>query len=222
MTDNIVDTAFAWVNQARMSEGLEALSMDPKLNRVAESLSQKMAELNILSDNDPALGAPFERMQSSGLTDINNIVAVAKAKTPDLLRRQVESAPNLLKILSPEMTHAGIGIKQDLNGHIWLTVHMTERAIALSQFTLSQSNTIPVTHSITVKGKSPYKKIEAVLVPPENTHQGLEKDHIIVPDSNGDFEVTLDFGTATGRFEVEFYVEKDGVFRLKNFFSIVI
>ncbi|MGD9157980.1 MAG: hypothetical protein PVG39_06210, partial [Desulfobacteraceae bacterium] len=163
---------------------------------------------------------PLERMQSSGLTDINNLVAVVKAKTIDLLPEQLESPENLSKIMSPEMTYAGIGIKEDSTGDLWLTIHMIERAITFSQFTLSQSNTTPVSRSITINGNTQYKKVRIILVPPEKSNPDLAVDRIIVPDSNNDFEITLTFGTATGSFDFEFYVRKDGVYKLKNFFTM--
>ena len=110
MSDNIADMALTWVNQVRTQEGLEKLTIDPGLNRIAETHSENMAEHNMLSDSNPTLGTPFDRIKSSGLTDTNNLVAVAQAKTWDLLRQQLESRENISKILSPEMTHAGIGI----------------------------------------------------------------------------------------------------------------
>ena len=220
MPDNIADTALAWVNQARVKEGLEMLSVDPGLNRVAQAHSERMAELNLLSDNDPASGTPDERIKSSGLTYTNNLVAVARGKTLEILRQQIESTENLSKILSPEMTHAGVGIKQDSTGDLWFTIHLTERAVSFTQFTLRQTNTSPAGHSITIKGNTPYKKIRIILVPPENSNPDLETDQIISPGSNGDFEVTLTLGPATGNYGFEFYVEKDGVYKIKNFFSL--
>ena len=217
---NTIDTTLTWINQIRGQEGLETLSTDPKLNRVAQTHSEKMAEYNILSDSDPVLGTPVERIKSSGLTDANNLVIVARAKNLELLQQQIMSPENLSKILSPEMTRVGIGIKQDSAGDLWLTIHMIERSITFTQFTLSQSNTTPAGHSITIKGNTTYKKIEVILVPPENSNPDLEVDRIIVPDPDGGFEINLTFGTASGNFQFEFYVEKDGVYKLTNFFSM--
>ncbi len=217
---NIADAALTWINQVRAREGLETISIDPRLNKVAETHSQNMIDYNMLSDSNPDLGTPSERVKSAKLTDINNLAIVAEAKTWDLLREQLESPENLSGILSPEMTHAGIGLKQDSTGNIWLTIHMAERAITFNQFTLSQSNTDPVEHSITIKGNTTYKKVRAILVPPENSVFDLEEEHIIAPDSSGDFKITLTLGTATGTFEFEFYVQKDGAYKLKNFFTI--
>ena len=220
LPENIVDTTLTWINHVRAQKGLEKLSIDPKLNRVAKAHSEKMAEHNMLSDSDATLGTPFERIKSSGLTDINNLVAVAKAKNLELLQQQIESPENISKILSPEMTNVGVGINQDSTGDLWLTIHMTERAITFTQFTLSQTNTTPAGHSITIKGNTPYKKIEVILIPPENSNPDLKVDRILTPDSNSGFEITLTLGTATGSFDFEFYVEKDGVYQLKNTFSL--
>jgi len=220
LPDNIVDTALSWINQARAREGLKILTIDPQLNRVAQKHSENMAEHNILSDGNLESGTPFERIQSSGLTDINNLVAVAQAENLDLLQEQLESPENLSKILSPEMTNAGIGIKQDPTGALWLTIHMTERAIAFTQYNLSQSNTTPAARSITIKGNTPYKKIEVKLIPPDNSNPDLMVDRIISPDFNGNFEIKLNLGTVTGNFDFEFFVQKEGEYKLKNYFNM--
>ena len=222
LPDNIVNTAITWINQVRTGEGFEKLTIDPKLDRIAETHSENMAEHNMLSDSNPTLGTPFDRIKASGLTDTNNIAAVAQAKTWELLRQQLESPENLSKILSPDMTRAGIGIKQDSTGDLWLTIHMTERAITFSQYDLIQSNTTPVRRSITIKGNTPYKKIEVTLVPPDGLNPDLSVDRIVDPDANGNFEITLTFGTATGIFDFEFYVQENGEYKLTNFFSMSI
>ena len=219
---DIADTAITWINQVRTREGLEKLTGDPKLDRAAETHSENMVEQGMLSDGNPTLGTPFDRVKASGLTDTNNSVAVARAKTWELLRQQLESSENLSRILSPEMTHAGIGIKQDAADNLWLTLHMTERAITFTRYDLTQSNTTPVSRSITVKGSTPYKKIEVMLVPPDGSNPDLSVDRMVDPDASGNFEITLTFGTATGVFDVEFYVEKNGEYRLTNFFSMSI
>ncbi|MBN1907788.1 MAG: CAP domain-containing protein [Deltaproteobacteria bacterium] len=220
--DNIVDTVLTSINQIRSQNGLEILIVDQKLNMVAEAHSIKMAELDILSESNTALGTPFERIKSAGLTDVNNLVVVSSAKNIDLLRNQLESPENLLKILSPEMTNMGIGVKQDSAGEFWLTIHMSERAITFSEFTLSQSYTEDARRSITIKGNSSYGKIKVVFASTETLNPKVDVDQIIRPQPNGDFEVTLKFGEATGSFYFEFYVEKDGVYKLMNFFNISI
>ena len=144
----------------------------------------------------------------------------SKAKTWNLILEQLESSENLSKILFPEMTHAGIGIEQDMTGDLWLTIHMTERIITFTQFTLNQSNTTPAERSITIKGNTSHKKVEISLVPPENSNPDLAVNRIITSDSNGNFEITLTLGTTTGNFDFEFYIEKDGVCKLKNFFTL--
>lgn len=220
LPENTVDTALTWINQVRTRKGFKTLSVDPRLDTVAKKHSEQMAEHSLLSASDPALGTPFERVRSAGLTDTNNLVVVAHAKNWELLKEQLESSENLSKILSPEMTTVGAGIKQDSTGGIWLTIHMSERAITFTRFTISQLSTVPAARSITIKGNTQYKKIKVMLVPPEGSNPDLAVDHVIVPDSNGDFKITLSFGNATGSFSFEFYVQKDGVYELKNSFSM--
>jgi hypothetical protein len=218
--DTIVETALIWINQARAQEGLHSLSFDPRLNEAARAHSEQMADHGMLSESDPALGTPYERIRAKGLTDTNSLVVVVRARDWDGLREQLESTENLSRILSPEMTHVGVGIVLDPDGDLWLTVHMTERAITFIQFTLSQSSGLPVIRSMSIKGNTPHEKIKVLLVPPEGSKPDLAVERIVVPDSNGDFEVTLPFGAAIGHFGLEFSVPKDGSYTLKNFFSM--
>lgn len=220
LNDNIVNTTSIWINQYRAQNGIGKLIIDQRLSGIAETHSVKMAELDLLSDSGTALGMPFERVKSSGLTDANNLVAVAKAKNFDLLRDQLESSENHSKILSPEMTHMGIGVKQDSTGEFWLTIHMAERAISFTQFILGQSYTEDAQRSILIKGNSSYKKIKVILTSTDTLNPDANIDHIIIPQPNGDFEVTLGFGEETGSCKFEFYVEKDGVYKLKNIFNM--
>ncbi|NLD37045.1 MAG: CAP domain-containing protein [Desulfatiglans sp.] len=222
ITENIIDTTSTWINQCRTQKDIETLIIDQKLNSVAASHSMKMVELDMLSDSSKELGTPFERIKSAGLTDINNLVVVSKAKNIDLLQNQLESPENLLKILSPEMTHMGIGVKQDSAGEFWLTIHMSERAITFAEFILSQSYTEDAQRSITIKGNSLSKRIKVILASTETLYPKVDVDQIILPQPNGDFEITLNFGEATGSFDFEFYVEKDGGYKLMNFFNISI
>lgn len=217
---NIIDTTSSWINQCRSQKGIDALMVDQKLNSVAEMHSMKMVELDMLTDSSKELGTPFERIWSAALTDMNNLVVVSKSKNIVLLRNQLESPENLLKILSPEMTHMGIGVKQDSAGEFWLTIHMSERAITFTEFILSQSYTEDARRSITIKGSSSYKKIQVILVSPETLNPKVDVDQVITPQPNGDFEITLNFGEATGSFDFEFYVEKHGVYKLVNYFNM--
>ncbi len=215
-----IDEVWTWVNQVRAQGQLEILYVDPQLNSVAETHSEQMAANNLLSDSNPELGTPYERIRLSGLTDINNLVAVAHAKNMDLLLKQLESPENLSKILSPEMTHGGVAVFQGSTGDLWLSIHLSERSITFTQFTLSQSNDVPASRSITISGNTLYEKIKLTVVPPEGSNPALAVDRIIFPDSGSNFEITYFFGTTTGNFSFEFSVQKDGVYILKNLFSM--
>ncbi len=218
--ESIIDATSIWINQCRTQKGIGNLILDQKLNSVAEAHSNKMAELGMLTDSSSESGTPFERIKSEGLTDVNNFVVVARAKNINLLRNQLELPENFSKIVSPEMTHMGIGVKQDSAGESWLTIHMSERAITFTEFILSQSSTEDARRSITIKGNCPYEKIKVMLTSPETLNPKADVDQVITPQPSGDFEITLNFGEATGSFDFEFYVEQDGVYKLMNFFNI--
>ena len=214
------DKIIGWVNKTRVEKGLPELTVDLRLNKAAKAHSENMVGHNLLSENDPSLGTPFERIRAAGLTDIDNLIVVAKASDWDDLRGQLESEVKIEKILSPEMTHIGVGIVSDKKGNYWVTLHMTERAITFTQFTLNQSTGDPVRRSIKINGKTIHEKVKALLIPPENS-SSVAAERIVVPDSDGDFEISLSFGTATGNFSFEFFVsDGGGAYELKNYFSM--
>ncbi len=218
--DTEIDTVLTWINHVRTQNNIKTLAIDPKLNKVALAHSRNMADHDLLAESGPVLDTPFKRIRSAGLTDINNLVVVAQAPDRNLLHGQLESQENLEKILSPEMTNAGIGAVSGPKGNLWLTIHMTERAITFTRFSLSQSNATPAKRSITIRGNTAYKKLKILMVPPEDIMQDLDLEHIVVPDSNGDFEITLSFGVSTGSFGFEFSVSEEGEYKIKNSFSM--
>lgn len=220
-SDITIASLAARVNQARVQKGLPKLDVDPRLNQAALAHSERMARHDLLSESGPALGTPFERVRAAGLSDLNSMVVVARASEWDRLREQLDSGDNNSKILSPEMTHLGAGIFTDTNGNQWVTLHMTERAINFTLFTMHQTTGNPVKRSMNIKGNTRHEKIRALLVPPEDSARDTV-EQIVVPDSNGDFEIKLSFGVYTGNFGFEFSVFEDGEYKLKNSFNMEI
>lgn len=214
-----VDSILTHVNQLRTQEGLSELVVDKQLNDAAGMHSTKMAELDLLSVSSPELGTPFERVRKSRLTDTNSLVVVAKALNWSSLEEQLGSEDNLSKILSPEMTHMGVGIYADAEENHWVTLHMTERAINFTLFTMNQTTGNPIKRSMKITGNTRHEKIRVLMIFPEDSARD-NVEQIIVPDSNGDFEVKLSFGITTGNFSFEFSVSDNGEYKLKNSFSM--
>ncbi len=214
------EMVLSWANQVRVKNGLPELIADPRLNEAAKTHSENMVRFNLLSESSPSLGTPFERARTSGVTDTNNLVVVAKAHDLDHLTAELESGAGISRILSPEMTHLGVGMATDTEGSQWVTLHMTGRTIDFSKFTIHQSNTVPSSRSIAIQGHTQYKKIKALLLPSDEVKQDLTLEHIVIPDSNGNFEVTISFGISTGSFGIEFYILDQGEYKLRNSFSM--
>ncbi|MFC1839595.1 hypothetical protein ACFL1N_08445, partial [Thermodesulfobacteriota bacterium] len=173
------------------------------------------------SESGPALGTPFERIRKSRLSETNSLVVVARASEWDSLVQQFDSEVNTSKILSPEMTHMGVGIFADTNGNHWVTLHMTERAINFTLFTMNQTTGNPIKRSMKINGNTRHEKVRALLIPPEDSSRDT-LEQIVVPDSNGDFEIKFSFGVTAGNFSFEFSVFENEMYKLKNSFSMEI
>lgn len=218
-TEITVGNILNWVNQIRTEKGLQQLDIDTRLNETAKAHSEKMSDHDLLAESAPGLGTPLERIRTAGLTDTNNLVVVGRTLDWESLLEQLESGNNTAKILSHEMTHLGVGIFSDPDGSRWVTLHMIERAISFTLFTMHQSNGNPVKRSMTINGNTTHEKVRALLVPPEES-KAASIEHIVVPDGNGDFEIELSFGISTGNFGFEFSISDNGMYELKNFFSM--
>lgn len=110
------------VNQERSKQGLSALTLDEKLNNVAQVKSQDMRDKNYFDHNSPTYGSPFEMMQKFGVNYSyagENIAAGQKSAT-EVMDAWMNSSGHRANILNKNYTKLGVGyVKGGSYGTYW-------------------------------------------------------------------------------------------------------
>lgn len=210
------------VNTLRVDEAIPELKLDPLLNQVAEEHSQDMALKKVLDIGPPVYQTPFERASAKRLTDLNNLVVVAKAYNLQALKDFIQSDKSAEgKLLSPHMTHIGVGISSSGDGMKWLTIHMVERAIKFTKFMLETRSGVAPGKSITVYGVTTAEKVKAAMFlgqGPDTVE--YETTKTTIPDSKGRFLMNFDLDLGKGEYGFIFWVHENKGYTKSNYFDI--
>ena len=107
------------VNEIRAENGLQPLTMDWQLSRVARYKSQDMKDLGYFSHTSPTYGSPFEMMKSFGINYRSAGENIAKGySTPRaVVDAWMKSPGHRANILNSSYTHIGVGYVQ--SGSYW-------------------------------------------------------------------------------------------------------
>lgn len=99
------------VNDIRKKNGLNSLSEDWQLSRVARYKSQDMRDLGYFSHTSPTYGSPFEMMKSFGIKYRSAGENIAKGyQTPEaVVNGWMNSPGHKANILNSSYTHIGVG-----------------------------------------------------------------------------------------------------------------
>ena len=99
------------VNEIRVENGLEPLTQDWQLSRVARYKSQDMKDLGYFSHTSPTYGSPFNMMKSFGISYRAAGENIAKGyKTPaQVVDAWMNSPGHRANILNSTYTHIGVG-----------------------------------------------------------------------------------------------------------------
>lgn len=110
------------VNKVRIENGLNALTYDWQLARVARFKSQDMRDLGYFSHTSPTYGSPFEMMKSLGISYRTAGENIAKGyPTPEaVVNAWMNSPGHRANILNSSYTHIGVGYVKD--GNYWTQV----------------------------------------------------------------------------------------------------
>lgn len=119
---------FVLSNQERGRRGISPLQRLPNLDRVAASHSENMARLDFFDHKDPEKRGPQERLQRLCPELVGcageNIALFPTEPEEDLARSLVNgwmnSPGHRLNLLSPNLTHLGIGLYQS-SRHVYAT-----------------------------------------------------------------------------------------------------
>ena len=107
------------VNEIRTKNGLNPLTQDWQLSRVARYKSQDMRDLGYFSHTSPTYGSPFEMMKSFGISYKSAGENIAKGySTPAaVVNAWMNSTGHRANILNSSYTHIGVGYVA--SGNYW-------------------------------------------------------------------------------------------------------
>lgn len=107
------------VNEIRVQNGLNKLTADWELSRVARYKSQDMKDNNYFSHTSPVYGSPFNMMKNFGITYRSAGENIAKGqKTPQaVVNAWMDSSGHRANILNASFNRIGVGYVA--NGNYW-------------------------------------------------------------------------------------------------------
>lgn len=112
------------VNEARAREGVEALTLDATLNKVAQTKAADMAENNYFSHDSPTYGTPFELMRSMGVTGYQRAgenIAAGQPTPAAVMESWTNSSGHRANILNAGYNRLGVGyVKGGSMGTYWV------------------------------------------------------------------------------------------------------
>jgi len=111
------------VNAERSKRGLQTLTANWELSRVARYKSQDMAKKGYFSHTSPTYGSPFAMMESFGIRYSAAGENIAKGqRTPqEVMNSWMNSPGHRSNILSPSYTQIGVGVAKDSAGRYYWT-----------------------------------------------------------------------------------------------------
>ena len=107
------------VNEIRKQNGLNELTYDWQLSRVARIKSEDMRDNKYFSHTSPTYGSPFQMMKSFGITyrSAGENIARGQATPQKVVDAWMNSSGHRANILNSSFTHIGVGYAE--NGRYW-------------------------------------------------------------------------------------------------------
>ncbi|MBQ4585391.1 MAG: LysM peptidoglycan-binding domain-containing protein [Clostridia bacterium] len=114
------------VNKERTKRGLNPLTYDWELSRVARYKSQDMKDKNYFSHTSPTYGTPFQMMKSFGITYKTAGENIARGyNTPEsVVNGWMNSSGHRANILNSTYTRIGVGYVKD--GNYWTQMFVSK------------------------------------------------------------------------------------------------
>lgn len=123
MTDNTVvgyeKEVVRLVNEIRVQRGLQELTYNWELSRVARYKSQDMKDNRYFSHTSPVYGSPFQMMKNFGITyrSAGENIARGQRSPQEVVNAWMNSDGHRANILNPSFTQIGVGYVAD--GNYW-------------------------------------------------------------------------------------------------------
>jgi uncharacterized YkwD family protein len=111
------------VNQERAKRGLQTLTQNWQLCRVARYKSQDMVNKNYFSHISPTYGSPFLMMENFGMrfSAAGENIAMGQQSPQAVMTAWMNSPGHRSNILSPAYTQIGVGVAKDSRGVLYWT-----------------------------------------------------------------------------------------------------
>lgn len=110
------------VNKERSKQGLQSLTLNWELSRVAKIKSQDMATNNYFSHQSPTYGSPFDMMKKFGISyrSAGENIAGGQRTAQEVMNSWMNSSGHRANILSSSFTQLGVGyVKGGSYGTYW-------------------------------------------------------------------------------------------------------
>ncbi len=111
------------VNVERAKAGLQALTQNWQLSRVARYKSQDMIDKGYFAHNSPTYGSPFKMMESFGIrySAAGENIAMGQQSPAQVMNAWMNSPGHRNNIMSPSFSQIGVGLAKDRNGRMYWT-----------------------------------------------------------------------------------------------------
>lgn len=111
------------VNAERSKRGLQTLSANWELCRVARYKSQDMINKNYFSHTSPTYGSPFNMMETFGIkfSAAGENIAMGQRNAAEVMNSWMNSPGHRSNILSPTYTEIGVGLAKSSSGRYYWT-----------------------------------------------------------------------------------------------------
>jgi uncharacterized YkwD family protein/spore coat assembly protein SafA len=110
------------VNVERAKNGLQAVTINWELSRVARYKSQDMINKNYFAHQSPTYGSPFDMMEAFGIrfSAGGENIASGQRTAAEVMNAWMNSPGHRSNILSPAYNQIGVGLARASNGkHYW-------------------------------------------------------------------------------------------------------
>lgn len=108
------EALFRYLTQFRSRRGLPPLRRDSRLDAIAKSHSEEMANRGFFGHVSPAFGTLLKRLERHGLRPRRSAENVARSRTTYRIHRNLMGSPShRINALDSAFTHVGIGVASD-------------------------------------------------------------------------------------------------------------
>lgn len=110
-TSEQAEAVLKLVNQERSKQGLQALTLDKKLNNVAQLKAEDMRNKNYFDHNSPTYGSPFDLMRSQGVDyrTAGENIAAGQTSAEKVMQDWLNSSGHRANIMNANYKKLGVG-----------------------------------------------------------------------------------------------------------------